>query len=226
LKKKLNIGALVIVALSVSLPVNGPAQSQAPRYVSPDLVNAGDIAYPVNTTATGLVTLLLSLSNGGRMENVQVLRDVPPLTGAAQSGVQSWSFKPASSNGNPVASTIPVSVIFNPFNPGDTQISGMSVPADPTAAPTGNAQYKPPQITSASFAVYPPNTLAQGTVVLDVRIGKTGQVTKVRVVHGVPPLTSSAINAVKSWSYNPAATNGQPAASRMVVAFVFQRNLS
>jgi len=224
--RKAGVGKQAIAFVSMLLAANAYGQSKAPRYVAPDIVSEGDIAYPVNTTATGLVTLLLSLDNSARVTNTQVLRDIPTLTSAAQSAAQTWSFKPASFNGKPVASSIPVSVVFSPFNPGDTETSGMSVAASPPATPAGAAQYTPPQITSASFAMYPPNTLAQGTVVLDVAIGKTGQVTGVQVVRGVEALTGPAVSAVKTWSYSPASANGRPIAAKVVIAFVFQRNLN
>jgi TonB family protein len=80
--------------------------------------------------------------------------------------------------------------------------------------------------TLPDYDELPANTVANGTVVLDVTIRKSGQVARVRTARSVADLTPSAINAVKSWSYNPATVNGTPNASRMVVAFVFQQNLS
>jgi len=141
--RKAGVGKQAIAFVSMLLAANAYGQSKAPRYVAPDIVSEGDIAYPVNTTATGLVTLLLSLDNSARVTNTQVLRDIPTLTSAAQSAAQTWSFKPASFNGKPVASSIPVSVVFSPFNPGDTETSGMSVAASPPATPAGPRNTRP-----------------------------------------------------------------------------------
>jgi TonB family protein len=74
---------------------------------------------------------------------------------------------------------------------------------------------------SATYATYPPNTTAFGTVVLDVRIGSGGNVKGVNVVHGVAALTGSAITAVRTWGFSPAKRNGKAVDSRTVVAFVF-----
>ena len=184
------------------------------------------IPFPPNATTTGAVTLLLSLDAGGKVQNVQILRDLPPFTAIAQSSINAWAFKPAYFGGNSVASALPITVVFSPFNPAGTQLVPLSVSPLQPASPVGAAQYAPPQITSASYPLYPPNTLATGTVVLEVTIGLSGQVSKIHTVRSVPDLTQSAINAVKSWSYNPGTANGNHSASKMVVAFVFQRNLS
>lgn len=158
---------------------------------------------------------------------MQILRDLPPFTSIVQSTVGNWTFNPATSGGYPITSALPVSFVFCPYNPNHTQLIPLSASALPPSSPIGDAQYvPPPQIASASYPVYPANTVANGTVVLDVTIGKSGQVTKVRAVRSVADLTQPAINAVKSWSYNRATVDGNSAVSKMVLVFVFQRNLS
>ena len=65
---------------------------------------------------------------------MQALRDVPPLTSAVQDAVQLWTFKPAVRKGNPVPSEIPLTVIFNVFNPagGAAYQSLVLAPSQPT----------------------------------------------------------------------------------------------
>jgi TonB family protein len=217
--------ALLFLVAVTCLSIRLVAQSPPGAFIPPGLTAATKIPYPANTTTTGAVTLLLSLDTSGQIQSVQVLRDLPPFTTIAQSSINAWVFKPAYFNGNPTASTLSTTVVFSPFNPGQTQLAPLSVLLLP-ASPVGAPQYVPPRITSASYPLYPPNTLSTGTVVLEVMIGKDGQVSNVRAVRSVPHLTQSAIHAVKSWSYSPATVNGNPAASSMAVAFVFQRNLS
>lgn len=89
------------------------------------------------------------------------------------------------------------------------------------AADVGSAPYIPARVASATYATYPPNSTAFGTVVLDVRIGSGGDVKRVNVVHGVAALTGSAITAVKTWGFSPAKRNGKAVDSRTVVAIVF-----
>jgi TonB family protein len=197
-----------------------------PEYIPPDLLSASNIPYPPNTQATGAVTLLLSLDNNAQIQNMQALRDLPPLTSAVQDAVQLWTFKPALRKGNPVPSEIPLTVIFNVFNPagGAAFQSLVLAPAQPTDADA--SQFTPPQITLASFAKYPAASTAQGTVVLDVTIGRGGQPKQIRVINDVPSLTSQALSAIKTWKFNAAIYKSQPIASQIIIAFVFQRNVS
>jgi|SRR6185312_3652340 len=62
--------------------------------------------------------------------------------------------------------------------------------------------------------VYPP--LAQlagqeGTVRLEIAIGKSGRVQEVKPVFGPPLLVPSAVEAVKQWTWNPVVLLGRPA---------------
>jgi TonB family protein len=165
--------------------------------------------------------LLLRLDTAGKIQNVQVLRDVPPLSSAAQTAIQSWTFAPATRNGQAVSARLSVSVVFNPFNPGGVAIEGLKVPLPPTPPGPEDSDFDPPQITSGQFAIYPVNSIASGTVVLDVTIDKSGGVARVQVIRGVGSLTPQSIKAVKSWEFKAAAYKDEPVVSHMVVAFVF-----
>jgi TonB family protein len=167
------------------------------------------------------VTLLLKLDATAKVENIQALRDIPPLTSTAQTAVQTWTFTPATRDGASVPSTLSVNVVFNPFNPGGVSIEGLATLLPETTPRPEAARFSPPQITSGSFAVYRANSVASGTVVLDVTIDKTGGVAKVKVIRGVPPLTPQAIKAVNAWGFSPARLEGQVIATHLLVSFVF-----
>jgi TonB family protein len=215
-----------VVALGgVAIAVAGWAQGAGGKFSPPDVTAATDIAFPMDAAKSGMVSFLVSLDQGGNVQNLQVLQDTPPLTAPARAGVQSWTFKTATVGGNGVAAIFPVHVVFNPYNPGGTSVSGGG-PRVPPAVPSNLTNFMPPQVRMASFAFYPPNTQAQGTVVLSVNVDKSGHVGKITVVHGVQPLVDAATEAVKQWGFQPAMRGGETAAGRLCVAFVFQRNLS
>jgi TonB family protein len=176
--------------------------------------------------AAGGVSLLLSLDSSGQIQNVQVLRDFPSLTGSVQNAVQNWTLTPATLNGHAVSSEISVTVIFNIFNPAGGAAYQSLVLAPPQSIPPDASQFTPPQINMASFAKYPADSVSQGTVVLDVTLSKAGNPTKIRVVRGIPTLTEQAVIAVKNWGFNAATIQGQPTAAQIVIAFVFQRNIA
>jgi TonB family protein len=216
--------AILLAGLLVTATLSGA--DRTPQYVPPDVLSASNIPYPVNTQATGAVSLLLNLDANAQIQNMQVLRDVPLLTNAVQDAVQIWTFKPAVSKGNPVPSEIPLTVIFNVFNPGGGAAFQSLVLAPPQSTDADASQFTPPQITLASFAKYPAASTAQGTVVLDVTIGRSGQPKQIRVINDVPTLTQQAISAIKTWKFNAATIKSQPIASQIIIAFVFQRNVS
>jgi TonB family protein len=215
----------ILLAILLVTPFRSGA-GKIPEYAPPDVLSASNIAYPLNTQATGAVSLLLSLDNNAQIQNMQALRDTPPLTSAVQDSVQLWTFRPALLKGNPVPSEISLTVIFNVFNPagGAAYQSLVLAPAQPTNPDA--AQFTPPQINLASFAKYPANSVAQGTVVLDVTIGSSGNPKQIRVINDVPTLTQQAISAIKTWRFNAATFKGQPTPAPIIIAFVFQRNMS
>ena len=63
----------------------------------------------------------------------------------------------------------------------------------------------------------------EGRVVLDVQINSNGRVGSVRVLSssGSPVLDSTAISAVKRWSFSPAREDGKPVSSQVHVPFRF-----
>jgi TonB family protein len=213
MKKLLSAMGAVVLAM---IPVAAKAQNGG-KFVPPKLVSAGEIPYPANANSPGFVTLQVNLDGSANIQNIQVVRDVPPLTSAAQTAVQGWSFTAGTLNGSGAPSGIQVTAVFNPFNP-----AGVGLPSPGLGpAANGSAAYIPARVVSATYATYPPNSTAFGTVVLDVRIASGGDVKRVNVVHGVAALTGSAITAVKTWGFSPAKRNGKAVDSRTVVAFVF-----
>ncbi len=60
---------------------------------------------------------------------------------------------------------------------------------------------------------YPPlarQARIQGTVILKIRINRSGKVENVALESGHPMLAPAAIEAVKQWEYQPPLLNGEP----------------
>ena len=153
------------VALAGAILLTAPTWGQIDAgggYHGPALGHAGDVTYPMNSSTTGIVTLDISVDATGTVQNVGVVRDVPPLTSAAQSAVRSWQFTPAIVNGLATAGTVRVNVVFNPFNP-----SGVGLPSPPLQPANSNegakrGDFQPAQVTEAHYATYPPTYGAGG----------------------------------------------------------------
>ena len=191
----------------------------------PDVLKATEITYPVNTTSTGMVSFLVTLDADGIVKNSQILQDIPPLTTAAQAGMKNWTFKAGTFHGKAVASQLPVYIVFNPYNPAGTAPVGGGLPTPRPLSPGGWATF-PPQVRVASYAIYPANSLATGTVVLSVHVNKSGHASDIRAVHGVRPLAEAAVEEVKQWGFQPSRRDDEPVDGSICIAFVFQRNLS
>jgi len=202
-------GLLLLVA-------SAPAQDS--KYNAAGIAQAGDIAYPLNAQAPGVVTLDVSLDASAAVQNVTIVRDLPPFTAVAQNAVQGWQFTPAIVEGQGVAGAVRVHVVFNPYNPGGVGLPGLSLqPAAGGAA----GSFQPAGLQKANYASYPPNTVASGTVVLQVHVGRDGKVHGVLVARGKGALIGAATSAAKSWVFSPATYRGGAVASDVVVVFVF-----
>src|ERR1700684_3870800 len=136
-------------------PAATSAQTKSVKFTAADIASATDIPFPPNSIAVGVVTLSLSLDASGKIQNVEVQRDIPSLTSVLQSAVQTWTFTPATYKGNPIPSTLSVNAVFQPNQLTTAPNGGMAL-APPQAPPTVD-RYVPPQITAASFAAYPAN---------------------------------------------------------------------
>jgi hypothetical protein len=190
------------------------------RFVPPDITAASEIPYPIENVASGLVSVSVNLSATGQVQDVQVVRDIPGLTEVVTSIVKAWTFVPGKLDGRAVPSTINVQVVFNPGGPQNQQLQ---VQPGNLVTPPNPPGYITPEIAAASYAVYPPNSVANGAVVLDLVIDKYSEVKKPTAIRSVPSLTGAAIAAVKTWTVNPATFNEKKLDAKLVVAFVFRQ---
>jgi hypothetical protein len=208
-------GILTGTSLLAGVWVRGQS---AGKYHAAGVEQAGDIAYPINSQAPGFVTLDVSVDASGAVQGVAVVRDVPPLTTAAQSAVKGWQYTTATLDGQGVAGTVRVDVAFNPYNPG-----GVGLPGETLQPASGGASgdFQPAQLQKAGYATYPPNTVASGTVVLVVHVGHDGKVRGVNAVRGKGALYGAAMTAARAWVFAPATYKGNAVGSDVVVAYVF-----
>jgi len=206
----------VLAALAVSATVVS-AQSE-PKYHPAKIANAGGIPYPINAQAPGFVSLDVLVTTSGAVQDVIVVRDVPPFTAAAQSAIKSWQFTPSTLNGDAVPGIVHINVVFNPFNPAGVGLPGM--PLSPPQAKVA-ADFRPPGLQNANYAVYPPNTVTYGTVILDVKVGTDGSVRDVSVLRGKDAINSPSIDAAKHWQFTPATYKGKPITADSFVVFVY-----
>lgn len=72
--------------------------------------------------------------------------------------------------------------------------------------------------------VYPPlarQARIQGTVVMEIKISKSGDVESLQLMSGHPMLAPAAVEAVKQWKYKPFVIDGEPAEVKTTIQVVF-----
>jgi TonB family protein len=81
------------------------------------------------------------------------------------------------------------------------------------------AAYTPePEFTEAARRAH-----VQGTVVFNVVVDKTGQITRIRIVRPLGMgLDEQAVEALKTWRFKPATRNGEPVAVEMNIEVEFR----
>ncbi len=208
---------LFLLSLLAGVWVKGQSAARA-GYHAAGVAQGGSIPYPINSQTPGFVTLDVSVDASGSVQNMTVVRDVPPLTAVAQGAVKNWQFSPATVDGQAAPGVVPVEVAFNPYNP-----SGVGLPGESLQPPsTGvSGDFQPAGLLKANYAFYPPNTVASGTVVMVVRVGSDGSVHRVRMLRGKGVLTDAAAAAVKTWGFTAATYKGTAIEADVAVAFVF-----
>jgi protein TonB len=86
---------------------------------------------------------------------------------------------------------------------------------------------RPPERTSFVKPEYPEvarKARAEGKVILEIVVGRTGDVEGVRVLKSSPLFDQAAIEAVRKWKYQPALQGGRPIKVYLTVRVEFELN--
>jgi protein TonB len=86
-------------------------------------------------------------------------------------------------------------------------------------------RFEPAKVLSTVDANYPPNVVNPGTVVLEVTVGRQGDVEDVKVDKDAPGFTEEAQRVVREWKFKAATLDGEAIRSTIVVAFSFSQPL-
>jgi outer membrane biosynthesis protein TonB len=219
------MGRTARLMISVALAAAGlRGQGPGGSYQGAVVTKAGAIRFPLNSSVTGLVALRVSVDATGVVQGVADSGELPPLTEAAKEGVKVWRFAPAMKAGKPIGGEARVYVVFNPFNPGN-----VTIPVPPPAVPplpsgTGDTEvFRPADVQKAIYAAYPTNTVASGTLVLDVKVGADGSMVGATVLGGEAgtPLSGAVTRALRGWKFSGGSYGGKPLVTHVEVAFVF-----
>jgi TonB family protein len=233
LKALLKIGllsaCLVPVILAQDAAVQGAHAEQnhviPPAGAQSSLIKKVNPVYPPlarQARIQGLVVLKIAINTSGDVQNLQLVSGHPMLAPAAIEAVKQWKYQPFLVDGEPanVTTTVQVSFTLAENNP-PTQQGGV-LPMPGLAAENPGPEAAVVRVSEGvmrSFRTekvdpeYPPSARQQriqGQVLLDVKIGASGEVENIKVISAHPLFAPPAIEAVKQWKYRPYLLNGNP----------------
>jgi TonB family protein len=98
-------------------------------------------------------------------------------------------------------------------NPGESDANGVYRVGGSVKAPA-----------RLDVARYPPDASAagiSGTVIAEIVVDPSGNVTDARILRSIPLLDEPALQAVRNWRYTPTVVNGKPVPVRIIVTVNF-----
>ena len=198
----------------------------APEAYAPARYRAGTVpGLPAMVVGGGQVILELAIDRGGRVTAVTTLRTTLPFTDLVAGAVRDWQFVPAEGPRRParagerpsqaaVPSKVLVAAVFRP--------PAMNAPTlgEPRrdVAPASDESAFPLNIALPPF---PPSAAAGGVVLLEARVGRSGDVDETTVIQSAPPFDDVALATLKKWSFRPARVRGRPVSTFAYVLFGF-----
>jgi TonB family protein len=86
----------------------------------------------------------------------------------------------------------------------------------------GALDYVPVGIVSVVYPDYPVNSVAWGSVLVQVTVNSEGKTESPQVLYGMAPFKELALDALKKWRFQAATFGGKAVPSQMPIAFIFQ----
>ncbi|MGO8788556.1 MAG: energy transducer TonB [Terriglobia bacterium] len=215
--------SLAVFRLSGSSAAQMPAPAASDRFHPPELISVAEIADgPCDFVANfGTAVFDILIDETGQIKDIEVRRDLSPSTVEAVQTIKQWKFSPATVAGRAVASRITVA-----FNIRPQVLLAQPSPLPPLIPQTDQNRiqqaFQPAEVTRSAYPEYPVKAFQPEAVVLEVTVNDTGKALGSRVLLDRPPFTPFAVDAVKNWRFMPAAWEGRPIASKVILAFVFR----
>jgi TonB family protein len=157
----------------------------------------------------------LEIGVNGTVKSMVGLRGDNPLPGGVLSSLSRWRFTPAYATG-PVESHVATVFLFRArdiFSSTGPDLAGVS-------AAGLNRPAIPIELSDPGYLA---TSIAEGEVILELRVSETGAIQNVRVVNGVAGLSEFTERAVRSWRFAAASWNGMPVPATVIVVVSYLR---
>jgi TonB family protein len=166
------------------------------RFVSPQ--------YPPDAQARGLrgiVILELIIDISGKVASAIVTRSVPPFDDAALLAARQWEYEVTRVDGKPVPVRLSVPITFTMPVPRVSKQEGI------------------PELVQGINPVVPAGAEQPASVVAEVTLEPTGQVTEIEVTSGETVFADALMDAVRTWRFAP-GSGGATIAFRVEADFI------
>jgi len=180
--------------------------------------------YPRESLFGGEVVLDALIDAKGRVSEIKIVRGQSPFLEKVFSAVRTWTFFPALEEGHAVASRIGIAFQFLQ--------SSSAVQAKPSQAES-KSLFEEPSPNAAERGAIPIDTVdweyadagdAEGSVILYDFVNAQGELTSVRVLRDLEPLTAVTVAAAHQWRFVPGKRARTATDSATIVVFTFRRS--
>jgi len=197
-------------------PAEPPAQDLG--FVPPAPVSVVGVNYPPQALFGGDVLLDVLIDSEGKPADIKVLAGDGPFLEPALSAVRTWSFKPATADGQAVGARIGIVFQFSQsFLP---RLTRPERKHDEVLAESDDRSALPVLTVEPD---YPPNSVAQGSVGLYSLVDPEGHITSTSTLLDVGSLTAPTAAALRRWQFAPAKQGGIATESAVIVVETFRR---
>jgi TonB family protein len=122
-----------------------PRALAQPHLEPPRRLDTAQVPYPADGHGNASVELTLVVDADGRVRDVQVVRGEPPFAPAAELGVKSFRFVPATRDGLPLAARITAVIEFHEPTVAARSAPSASAPGSAAAVPAATSRSAPPE---------------------------------------------------------------------------------
>lgn len=175
--------------------------------------------YPPQALFGGEILFDTKVNTRGRLTDVKVVQGQSPFVEAVLGAVQTWTLLPARSKGNAVDARIGIVFQFpQPYLPKLT--ARVHEYKDQHGAGAEDRGALPVYTIEPE---YPPNSIAEGSVVLHEIVDQDGRGRSTHVLRDLESLTPATVAAVRQWRFAPGKRGGEAVESEVIVVVTFRR---
>ncbi len=174
--------------------------------------------YPPTALFGGEILLDARVDTRGRLTDIRVVQGQSPFLEEVLGALQTWTFLPARQDGRAVDARI--GIVFQFAQPYVPKMTARVHEYKETGTDSKDRAALPIFTLEPE---YPPNSIAEGSVILNEIVDRDGRDTSIHVVRDLETLTAPTVTAVQQWKFAPARRVGESVESGVIVVVTFRR---